>query len=174
MRRLKEFLGRAALTLAIAAIPACQGSRPAPLSERFDTVSEEARESVDRQLRAAFDLLNEASEVLWSSDGEAPEPSSYLELEMVDGHFFVYLGHGQGMPAIDPTLLTGHQQLQLRVWFAASASEAQSGQFRLLQLWQRGRGRPDGRVPGIDRILRTDALRQQRPRQLTLRHGTVP
>jgi hypothetical protein len=39
-----------------------------------------------------FALVDESNQVLWSNDGKTPEPTAFIALELVDGHFFCNLG----------------------------------------------------------------------------------
>jgi hypothetical protein len=70
-----------------------------------------------------FALLDETDGVLWTNDGMLPEPTAFVALPMIDGHFFAYLGREPEMTALPVGLLAGHE-LRLRVWFSSDGVEA--------------------------------------------------
>jgi hypothetical protein len=78
-----------------------------------------------------FALLEPGGQVLWTHDGQRPEPQSFVTLPLADGHFFTALGRAPEMAPLEPEALQGKEPL-LRVWFAATQQEAEAGQFRQL------------------------------------------
>ena len=77
-----------------------------------------------------FALVDESNQVLWSNDGKTPEPSDFISLQLVDGHFFCDLG--KSMFTLPVTALAG-RELRLRVWFAETQAEASGGTFHQLE-----------------------------------------